>query len=160
MSTLVLWLVIILCMLIGMAGVVIPGLPGVGLIYLGILFYGIATGFTTISFTTVVVLGIISVLALLTNYAGSAFGSRYGGGKKWAVIGTAFGAIIGATIGPLGIFLGAFLGALIGAFTEGASHQQALKVAVYSVFGILGSVVVQFLLAIVLIISFFVAILV
>ncbi len=158
MPTFFLWTLTIIPMLLGLAGTIIPGLPGVGLIYLAILFYAIATSFTSISLATVVILGLLSIAALAANYAGSAFGSRYGGGKKWALAGTLIGAVAGAGVGPLGIFIGAFLGALVGALLEGASHKQALTVAAYSVIGIIGSTLVQFLLAVILIITFFFAI--
>lgn len=158
MPTLLLWAITILLMIIGVAGTIIPGLPGIGLVYAGILLYALATHFASISLATVIILGLISAAALAANYAGAAFGSSVAGGKKWALAGTAIGALIGATFGPLGIFAGAFLGALLGALLEGNGRKHALTVAVYSTLGTLGSIVVQFLLAVILIIAFFIAV--
>lgn len=158
MPALILWTLTLLLMFAGLAGTIIPGLPGIGLVYAGILLYALATHFASISLVTVVILGLVSAAAQAANYAGAAFGSRVAGGKKWALAGTAIGALIGAAFGPLGIFAGAFLGALLGALLEGGGQRHALKVAVYSTLGTLGSIVVQFLLAIILIIAFLIAV--
>lgn len=158
MPPLVLWTLTLLLMMFGLAGTVIPGLPGIGLVYAGIVLYALATQFASISLATVIILGLISAAALAASYAGAALGSSVGGGKKWALVGTVAGALLGATVGPLGMFAGAFLGALAGALLEGGGQRHALKVAFYSTLGTLGSIVVQFLLAVILIITFFVVI--
>lgn len=158
MMNILIWLITLILFLIGLAGTIIPGLPGVGLVYAGVLVYAMATNFAAISLATVIVLGFITALALTASYIGSALGSRYAGGKKWAVVGATLGALAGTTLGPLGIFAGAFLGALVGALLEGSSQEKAVKVAFYATFGTVGSIAVQFLLAVILIMSFFIAV--
>src|SRR5688572_21806181 len=129
-SSLALWAITVGLMAIGLLGTIIPGLPGIVLTYAGILIFAFATNFAHISPTTLVVFGLVTALAVIAGYFGSVLGSRAGGGKKWAIIGTFVGAILGAFTGPLGLFLGAFLGALLGAFIEGSSTHQAFKIAV------------------------------
>lgn len=155
MDPITIWTITIGLFAIGLAGTIIPALPGVGIIFAGILFFAIATNFASISITSVVVLGIASVLVFLANFLGSMVGARMGGGKKYAVIGTIVGALLGAvTGGPILLFIGAFLGALAGALAEGSTQKQALKVATVSLLGTLGGIVMQFLLATIVIITF------
>ncbi len=158
MSGLLLWLITAVFLLLGLVGTILPGLPGVALAFVGILIYAIGTGFSTIAPSTVVIFGIISLLAWLVSYAGSVLGARAGGGQRKALLGALLGALIGLLGGPSGIFVGAFLGSFMGALLEGKSQEKAMKVAVLSTLGILGANVMQFLLAVIMIISFLVAV--
>lgn len=155
------WIITTVLLLAGLAGTIIPGLPGIGLVFGGILLYGILTDFTTISIPAVAAFGGIALLAVAADYAGSFLGAKVGGGKKIALLGTIGGAIIGAfTGGPLGILIGAFVGGLVGALIEGQTHHQAFKIAALSVVGILGAAVFQFVLAAAMIVAFVITVLV
>ncbi|MEX0649673.1 MAG: DUF456 domain-containing protein [Candidatus Andersenbacteria bacterium] len=156
MVSAVVWSVIALLFAGGLAGTIIPGVPGVGLVFLGIFIYAITTEFTILTIPAVVIFAIVALLAWLTDYLGSAVGSKLGGGSKKALLGTVVGAFIGALAGPLGIFVGAFTGGLIGALLEGKSYQQATRVALFSVLGTIGSTAIQLLLAIAMIGAFFI----
>lgn len=72
MPALILWTLTLLLMFAGLAGTIIPGLPGIGLVYAGILLYALATHFASISLVTVVILGLVSAAAQAANYAGAA----------------------------------------------------------------------------------------
>jgi uncharacterized protein len=143
---------------IGVLGTFIPGLPGIGLVYAGILVYAFADGFTAIQGSTVMYLGIATLIASFAQYFGSLWATKSAGGKKKALIGTFVGAILGTMGGPVGIFIGAFIGALIGALLEGRTPEAAAHVAFLSVLGIIGGSIIQFLLSIALIAAFLLAI--
>lgn len=156
LSLSIIWLITILLLIVGLVGTIIPALPGIGLTYAAILFYSFASDFRGISPSTVVIFGVITTIAFLASYLGSLFGTRAGGGKTWSVAGSFLGAIVGLfTMGPIGLFVGAFLGALAGGLIEGASHNEALKIATFSTIGTVGGALVQFLLALSLTIAFF-----
>lgn len=159
MSSLVLWLITAAMFVIGLIGTVVPGLPGIGIVYGGILVYAFATDFASISGTTVIIFGVVTAAALFASYMGTIIASKIGGGKKKALTGAALGALMGTFAGPGGMMIGAFLGAFLGALMEQQSGERALKVAALSVLGAIGGSVIQLLLAVVLIISFFLAIL-
>lgn len=143
---------------IGVLGTFIPGLPGIGLVYAGILVYAFADGFTAIQGSTVLYLGIATLIASFAQYFGSLWATKSGGGKQKALIGTFIGAVLGAMGGPVGIFIGAFIGALAGALLEGSTPEAAMHVAVLSVLGIVGGSIIQFFLSIALIVAFLLAI--
>lgn len=159
MPFIILWLITASLLLVGLLGTVIPGLPGIGFVYGGILLYAFVTDFAAISVATVVTLGFVAVLALVTDYAGSALGARVGGGRIKAIFGAVAGTVIGGVLaGPPGMFAGAFLGAYAGAILQGTRGEQALKIAGLSVIGIVGSAAVQFVLALAMIFAFILAI--
>lgn len=143
---------------IGLLGTLLPGIPGVGLVYAGIVFYAIADKFTSIDFSTVLYFGILTIFAAIAQYVGSIWGAKYAGAKTKALVGTLIGSVIGTFGGPLGIFVGAFMGALIGALLEDTAPGTAVRVAFLSVVGILSGTIIQLFLSIVLIIAFLAAI--
>lgn len=151
-------LIIILLFGIGCIGTIIPGLPGIGLVYGGILLYAFSDNFTSISASTVVYFGIVTVIASLAQYVGSLWAAKSAGGKKKALIGTFVGALLGTTTGPIGMFIGAFIGALLGAVIEGKKPETALRVAMLSVIGVVSGSLIQFFLSIALIGAFVLAI--
>jgi uncharacterized protein len=145
---------------VGLFGSFVPAVPGVGLIYAGILLYVFANGFAAISLPTLIVFGIVALLASGASYMGSMVGAKKGGGGMRSLWGSIIGAIAGAvTIGPIGLFLGAFVGALVGALLEGHTPEKAMKVAALSVIGVVGGSLVQFFLCLALIFAFLLAIL-
>ncbi|MGH9856254.1 MAG: DUF456 domain-containing protein [Acidobacteriota bacterium] len=150
-----LWVLTVFLFLLGLAGIFIPGLPGIGLIFLGILIYGLATGFADISGMTVISAGIVAALAWVADYAGSVAGARLGGGRTLAMTGAIIGAIGGTVLGgPGGLLVGAFLGSLTGALLEGQRERGAMRVALWSTLGIIGATVLQLVLALAMIGTF------
>lgn len=143
---------------IGIVGTIVPALPGVALVYAGILLYAFIDGFTSLRIGITVAFGIVALIASTAQYFGSLWAAKSAGGGKYTLGGTFLGALLGATTGPIGIIAGAFMGALVGAMVEGKSPTKAIDVALKSVVGILGGTMVQFLLSVMLIIAFLIAI--
>lgn len=159
MPSLLLWSIVITLFLVGLAGIVIPFLPGIILIFAGVLVYAVATGFTTISQSTLVIIGAVTLLAWLADYYGGAVAARLGGGGRYAVAGSILGAVAGLALGgPLGLLIGTFAGALLGALYEGASAKRAATTAILAIIGTLGATIVQLLLGLAIIVAFFLAI--
>lgn len=157
MSILLAVLVIIL-FCVGLFGTIIPAVPGVGLVYAGVLLYAVATGFSSIGVSTLVAMGIVALLASAASYTGSVVGAKKGGGGTRSLWGAILGAVMGVVVmPPAGLFLGAFVGALVGALLEGHTPEKAAKVAFMSVIGIVGGTLVQFVLSLLLILAFFLA---
>ncbi|HYD33927.1 MAG TPA: DUF456 family protein, partial [Methylophilaceae bacterium] len=66
-----LWLLAILLVVIGLAGLVLPVLPGVPLFYGGLLLAAWIDEFSRVSVTTVVILGVLGLLAWLVDFVSS-----------------------------------------------------------------------------------------
>ncbi len=153
-------LIAILFFIAGLAGTLLPVLPGAILLWAGMLIYGTMTGFQTLGTAFFIGQGIAVVLVHAVDYlAGVAGVKRYGGSKN-AVYGSIIGAILGIFImGPAGIIFGPFIGAVAGEML--GSHKQ-LDIAVRSGFGtlvgLIGGTVLKIAVEIVMIVWFFWAI--
>ena len=155
MNTILLWAITVALLSVGIAGTLFPAVPGLALVFVGILFYAIATGFSTISTTTIVLFGIVVLIGLLADFWASVAATSAGGGSARAIAGVIIGSLVGMiAAGPPGLFIGAFMGAFAGAILSGQSYKKATKVALYSIIGMVGSALIQLLLALVLTAAF------
>lgn len=108
------WVIAIVLVLAGLAGLVLPALPGPLLLFAGLLVAAWAEGFVHVGAGTLLTLGIMAALASLADFVAGAFGaSRYGASPR-SVLGAALGAIVGLFFGLPGLLLGPFIGALLG----------------------------------------------
>src|SRR5215217_8143453 len=110
----ILWITLAV-MLVGLAGSVLPGLPGVPLIFISGLVYAIATDFEYVGGLTVALLGLLAVLALVLDFVAAAYGARRFGASNWGTAGGAIGGILGALVGALFLGIGALFGLVLGA---------------------------------------------
>jgi uncharacterized protein len=109
-----LWITLLL-MLVGLAGSVLPGLPGVPLIFLSALVYAILTDFEYVGTLVVVLLGLFAAIAFVTDFAATTYGARRFGASNWGTLGGAVGGIVGALAGALFFGIGALFGLILGA---------------------------------------------
>ena len=109
----------------GLAGTIIPALPGVPLVFAGLLLGAWAGDFVQVGWTTVGILGALTALAWLVDFLAAAMGARRLGASQRAFWGAAFGAIVGLFFGLPGIILGPFVGAVVAEISAGRTVQQA-----------------------------------
>ena len=109
----ILWITLIV-MLAGLAGSVLPGLPGVPLIFISALVYAIVTDFEVVGGLTVALLGVFAAIALVLDFVATAYGARRFGASNWGTAGGAIGGIVGALIGAVFLGIGALFGLLLG----------------------------------------------
>ncbi|QYJ14319.1 hypothetical protein Rxycam_00115 [Rubrobacter xylanophilus DSM 9941] len=110
----VLWLSLAAA-LVGLVGSVVPGLPGVPLIFLSALAYAYLTGFEVVGAAPLVLLGLFAALALVADFAATAYGARRFGASRWGTAGGALGALLGTLLGALLLGVGAIPGLILGA---------------------------------------------
>lgn len=107
------WTVLaVLLVLVGIAGTILPALPGLPLVYAGLLLAAWADGFVHVSGWTMVVLGLVTAMAMLADFVASLLGTRVAGASKWAMLGAGVGTIVGIFFGLPGLLLGPFIGAM------------------------------------------------
>ena len=110
----------IVLMFVGLIGSVVPGLPGVTLIFLSALLYAILTDFQTVGTGVIVILFVFAVLAFLADFFATSYGARRFGASNWGTVGGAIGGIVGALAGLLlagiGSLFGLIVGTIIGVF--------------------------------------------
>lgn len=158
-DTLVLGLAIIL-MLVGVAGTILPALPGVLLIFLTVAAYGWYEGFHVITAHYLIILAGLTLLSVLVHYLSAVWGARHYGSSKYGSWGAIVGMILGIFIfPPLGIFIGAFLGALLGEYITCSEWKQAARSGIGTIVGLFSGMAFNLLLALGMFISFLVVVL-
>ena len=102
------------CLLLGIAGSILPVLPGPPLSYVGLLLLHF-TDRVQFTPTQLVVWGILVLLTLVADYVLPVLGVKKWNGSNWGNVGCIIGIIVGAFIlPPWGIILGPFVGAVLG----------------------------------------------
>jgi uncharacterized protein YqgC (DUF456 family) len=120
-------IVVGLLMAAGLAGSVLPFLPGPPLIFAGALVYAFATGWTPIGIGRLAILGALAAAAYVLSHAASAMGARRFGGSWWAVAGALVGAVIGIFFGPVGLLLGPVAGAIGGELLQTGDLERSTR---------------------------------
>jgi uncharacterized protein YqgC (DUF456 family) len=138
--------------LVGIAGVVLPAIPGLPLVFAGMLLAAWAGGFQQIGVTTLVILGVLTVLSLGVDFWAAAMGARRVGASRLALIGAIVGTLGGLVLGPVGLFVGPFVGALGGELLHGrrldaAGMGQATRVGFGTWLGIAMGIALKLMLA-------------
>ena len=101
-------------MVVGLLGSVVPGLPGVTLIFLSALVYALLTDFRTVGAVILVVLFVFAALAFIADFVVTSYGARRLGASNWGTVGGAIGGIAGALIGLLFLGIGSLFGLILG----------------------------------------------
>jgi uncharacterized protein YqgC (DUF456 family) len=131
MDPLFLWVVAISLIMIGVAGTVLPGVPGVMAVFGGMLLAAWIDDFTRVGTLTLVVLGVLTALAFAADILGGLLGAKRVGASRLALAGAALGTIAALPFGVLGLVFGPFFGAVAGEFMS----QQRLDAAARVGFG-------------------------
>ncbi len=131
MDPTLLWIVAITLIIVGVAGTILPGLPGAAAVFGGMLLAAWIDGFTKISAVTLVVLGVLTALAFAADIVGGLLGARRVGASKLALAGAALGTLAAFPFGFFGLLVGPFAGAVIGEIIS----QQRLDTAARVGFG-------------------------
>jgi uncharacterized protein len=111
----IMWIWIVLAailVLVGIAGTILPALPGLPLVFAGLLLAAWADGFAHVSGVTMLLLALITVVAMAADFVSGLFGTKIAGASKWAMVGAGAGTLVGLFFGLPGLLLGPFIGAM------------------------------------------------
>lgn len=122
-----LWILAVLLVLGGIAGSVLPALPGVPLVFAGLLVGAWIDHFQKVGWFTLVVLGLLTLLSFAVDFLATSMGAKRVGASKWAVAGSALGTLAGLFFGIPGLILGPFLGAVAGELLARRGQRQAVR---------------------------------
>ena len=132
-----LWLLGVTLVALGIAGVIIPALPGPVLIFVGFFIMAWAEDFQYVGAGTLTLLAIMSILAYLVDFISGALGAKHFGASSRAAVGAAIGAVIGIFFGLPGILLGPFVGAMLGELTARDDLHAASRAGIGATVGLL-----------------------
>lgn len=146
------YLIALLLVLVGIAGTVLPAIPGLPLVFAGMLLAAWAGGFEQIGIWTLLVLAALTLVSIGVDFLASAAGAKRVGASRLAVVGAFAGTLVGLFFGLPGVFAGPFVGAVIGELVArrglaSADLGQATRVGVGTWFGIFVGIVLKLTLA-------------
>ncbi|MGB6166044.1 MAG: DUF456 family protein [Geitlerinemataceae cyanobacterium] len=158
----ILYGLLIVLMIVGVAGAVIPALPGSSLILAGVVIWGVVAGFSGLGWALGVAVA-VAVLSIGIDILATYWGAKQAGVSKWGQIGAIVGLLMGmlgllpAWIlgGPiLGIIIGALLGAIVGEYLYRRDFTLAFKAGISVVVSSLVGNLIQGMLALVAVVVF------
>ena len=125
-----LWALAIALVLIGLAGTIVPVLPGVPLVFAGLFLAAWAGDFQRVTWPTLLILGLLAVFSFVIDIAATALGTSRVGATRLAIIGALAGTLVGIFFGIPGLILGPFLGAVVGELVSHGRVKQASRVGI------------------------------
>ena len=126
----VLWVFAVALMAIGVAGTVLPALPGATLVFGGIALAAWVDGFTRIPVWVVVIAGILAAITWAIDFGAAAAGAKRVGASPWAVVGAAVGTVAGVFTGLVGLLFLPLAGAALGEYLARRDLRRAGQVGV------------------------------
>lgn len=138
-----LWVLAVLMIGVGIAGVVLPALPGVVLVFGGVVLGAWIDDFARVSVTTVMVLGVLTAIGFAVDYVTTVLYARKAGATKLGMLGAAVGTVLGIFMGFIGVLLMPLIGAAVGEFIAHRDALRAGQVGVATWVGLLVAVVAK-----------------
>ena len=129
--------------IIGLAGVVLPALPGLPLMFAGMWLAAWAGGYDQVGVGTVIMLAVLTLHSLGVDIVAALLGAKRVGASRLALLGAAIGTVAGLFLGLAGIIIGPFVGALLGEWLHGRRLGMAARVGVGTWLGIVFAAVLK-----------------
>lgn len=141
--TTALWIVAVLMIVVGVAGTVLPALPGVILVFGGILLAAWIGDFTVISGWTVGLAAVLTAIGFAVDYVAQLVSAQRAGATPLGIAGAAVGTVVGVFIGLVGLLFMPLIGAAVGEFIAHRDALRAGKVGVATWIGLLVGAVLK-----------------
>jgi uncharacterized protein len=138
-----LWVLSATLIVLGLAGTVLPALPGTLFVLAGIVLGAWIDNFSRVGWGIVSAVAVLAVLAWVLDYAAGLLGARKAGASRQALIGAAVGTVVGLFMGLVGVLFMPLVGAAVGEYLARRDQQHALKVGVATWLGIMAGLVAK-----------------
>lgn len=159
------WAGVVSLIVVGIAGTVLPALPGTVMVLAGIVWGAWIDDFTRVPVWLVAVCAVLAALAWATDYVAAMLGARRVQASGWALAGAALGTVAGVFTGFVGLLFMPLLGAMAGewwalsrqsrgAATLTADGQRALTVGLATWLGMMIGTAVKLALTFVMVGAF------
>lgn len=154
------WALSAALILLGLAGIVLPALPGTVLVLAGIVVGAWIDDFSRVGWFAIAIVTVLAVLAWVLEYVAALLGAKRAGASRQAVIGAALGTVAGIFMGLVGVFFMPLVGAAVGEFIARKDHNRAVKVGVATWLGLMAGMLAKVVLAFMMVGIYMVALLV
>lgn len=134
----------------GIAGNIVPALPGIPMIFGGIWLVAAVDRYSHLGVWWLVIIGALGAVGVLMDFVSASLGARRAGASRLAVTGAGIGTVVGMFFGLPGLIIGPFAGALLGELASGTSVLRSAHVGMATwlglLFGTLVKLVISFLM--------------
>ncbi|HEU4343018.1 MAG TPA: DUF456 domain-containing protein [Candidatus Binatia bacterium] len=137
----------VLLVIAGLAGIILPGIPGPPLLFAGFLLAAWAEDFAYVGLWTLLILGALALLTYGVDFWATLFGAKKFGASKHAIIGAFIGAVVGIFLGIPAVFFGPFIGAVIGELVAQRPLRQAARAGLGATIGLVLGAAIKVALA-------------
>jgi uncharacterized protein YqgC (DUF456 family) len=135
----------------GMAGAVLPTLPGIPMLFGGIWLAAAVDHYRHLGMWWLLIIGALGCVGVIVDFIASALGARRVGASRLALWGASIGTVIGMFFGVPGLLLGPFVGALLGELASGNSVLRSAHVGVGTWLGLLFGTLLKLVISFVMI---------
>ena len=142
-----LYLLAALLMLGGLAGSVLPVLPGIPMVFGGIWLAAAVDGYRHLGVWWLLIIGAIGVVGVVVDFVAGALGAKRVSASPRALWGATMGTVIGMFFGIPGLLFGPFIGAILGELASGNSVLRSAHVGVGTWLGLLFGTLLKLVLS-------------
>ena len=160
MEVTLLWILCAALIVAGLAGTVLPVLPGTVLVWAGIVLGAWIDDFQRVGTTTLVVVTLLAALAWVLDYVAGLLGARKAGASRQALLGAAIGTVVGLFMGVVGVLFMPLVGAALGEYLAQKDQHRAVRVGVATWLGIMLGLLAKVVLAFIMVGLFVAALLI
>jgi len=115
-------------LLLGLAGCILPAVPGPPLGFAGLFLLALIRHFAPpLRPAVIILMGILTLIVSGLDHIIPLLGAKKYGTSKWGLWGSVAGMIIGVFFSPLGALFGALIGAVLGEYLVQRQIKQAIK---------------------------------
>ncbi len=154
-----LWLLSWALIAVGIAGTVLPALPGTALVLAGAVLGAWIDDFTRVGGGVLIALAVLAVISWVLDYVAGVLGAKRAGASRKALIGAAVGTVVGLFMGIVGVLFMPLVGAAVGEYLSRRDHEGALRVGVATWVGLMVGMVAKVAIAFVMLGIFIAALL-
>ncbi|SDG50901.1 MULTISPECIES: DUF456 domain-containing protein [Rhodanobacteraceae] len=131
----------------GVAGAVLPILPGIPMIFGGIWLAAAVDDYQHLGGGWLVAIGIVGAVGVALDFVSASLGAKKIGASPRALWGAGIGTTVGMFFGLPGLLLGPFLGAVAGELWSGKSVLRSAHVGISTWFGMLLGIIAKAVLS-------------
>jgi uncharacterized protein YqgC (DUF456 family) len=155
-----LWILAWALIALGVAGTVLPALPGTAFVFAGALLGAWIDDFARVGGLTIGVLAALAIVAFVLDFVAGVLGAKRAGASRYALVGAAIGTVVGLLMGLVGVLFMPFVGAVAGEYVARREHGAAVRVGAATWLGLIVAMLAKVVIAFVMIGIFVVALIV
>jgi uncharacterized protein len=139
---------------VGLAGAVVPMLPGIPLIFGGLWILAAVDHYRHVGGGWLTAIACVAAFGLALDFAAAALGAKRIGASPQAVSGALIGTVLGIFFGIPGLIFGPFIGALVGELAAGRSLERSAHVGFAAWIGLILGTVAKMATSIMMVVLF------